>query len=553
MGEDQGAEMKILLVEPAKDSLSPFEKAAKSIVDASIETLTMAEAWRMPDEEKIPVVVVGSSMPDDDQLRLCKHLADRGDQTRFVVLLQLAEPHTPHALAGIQAGADGTLMADASVDQIHSTLQMAVNLARIAQEKAELIHQVVTADRLSRVGYLAGGIAHEINNSLTYLMFNLDQLDEDLPKLIGSMRYVQAVLAERLGPHVSTEILSDIGEFFAHDFLENLTSLVKDANHGSQEIRRIVQALKTFSNLQESKFVQVRINRVIETALYLAFNEIKYRARVTKDLGETPIILASHSQITHMILNILVFSAHTIREGNANNHEIRVSTWLEENRIKIEITDTGNVLSPETAKKASYPLGHPEAFMEEEDLTLLGMAAAQAIAASLYGSISIGARAGGGGNRFTISLPAKAETPTETDHDAKPEKTPSLPSSKRLRVMIVDDERLIGLTLARSLKKEYEVEVNTSGQQAMERLEEDPNFDVIVCDLMMADVSGMDLYDWVTSHNPELAGKMIFITGGSFTPRVRDFLDSMPGRYLEKPFQIQILKQKINEMFVQNG
>ncbi len=540
--------MNILLVEPAKQSLSVFEKVAESIPGASIEFLSMSEAWKVRDREKVPVVLIGSSIPRDDQLRLCRQFSGSGDVPNFVIVIQLEEQLPRHIQAAINAGADGFVLEDASEDQVYSAFRMACRLADSANEKNELIQQVLMTDRLSRVGHLGGGIAHEINNSLTYLMFNLDQLAEDLPKLIGSMRYIQAVISERLGFEVAQEIFKDIGEFFSHDFLENLTSLVKDANHGSQEIRRIVQALKTLSNLQENQLVQVRIGRVIETAMYLAFNEIKYRARVTKDFGETPNILGSYSQILHMILNLLVFSAHTIQEGDANSNEIRISTWFESDTIKIEITDTGREIDPETVEKASRSLGRMDAPTREEDLTLLGMSAAQTIAGSLKGGIQIGQRAGGGGNRFTISLPANIEKKEEPKTVISPDRVHPVSSKTALRVLIVDDERLIGLTLARSLKKEYEVEVVTSGKQAKELLESRSDFDTIVCDLMMADVSGMDLYEWLSGQNPQLAAKMIFITGGSFTSRVRDFLDAMPGRYLEKPFQIQALKQRINEL-----
>ncbi len=112
-------------------------------------------------------------------------------------------------------------------------------------------------------------------------------------------------------------------------------------------------------------------------------------------------------------------------------------------------------------------------------------------------------------------------------------------SSGRARLLIVDDEPLLGQTLLYAFKGRHDVAVCTSGREALSKLEEDGRFDLVLCDLTMPDVSGAAVYEFVKLHRPELVGRFVFMTGGAFTDRAREFLDSFPGAQLEKPFTIQ--------------
>ena len=107
--------------------------------------------------------------------------------------------------------------------------------------------------------------------------------------------------------------------------------------------------------------------------------------------------------------------------------------------------------------------------------------------------------------------------------------------SQPLRVLIVDDEERLRRALVRLLGDHETVEA-ADGAAARRILERDQAFDVILCDMMMPGVSGMDLHGWLREAHPRLAGRLIFITGGAFTPRAKEFIDSVPNLCLEKPF-----------------
>ena len=104
-------------------------------------------------------------------------------------------------------------------------------------------------------------------------------------------------------------------------------------------------------------------------------------------------------------------------------------------------------------------------------------------------------------------------------------------------MLVVDDEPMVGQLVAKVLAA-HEVVAETSGRAALDRLRGDSNFDVILCDVMMPEVSGMDVYSQVA---PELRCKIVFLSGGAFTDRAQSFLDSVPNRRLSKPFDIDAL------------
>jgi DNA-binding NtrC family response regulator len=116
------------------------------------------------------------------------------------------------------------------------------------------------------------------------------------------------------------------------------------------------------------------------------------------------------------------------------------------------------------------------------------------------------------------------------------------------RVLVVDDEPLMGATLEVTLGDEYEVEVVSSVPAAEELIENDARFDLILCDLMMPGRSGMDLHRWVAQRKPELAARMIFMSGGAYTTEAHDFLERFGTHRIDKPFDVDVLLDLMREV-----
>jgi CheY-like chemotaxis protein len=113
------------------------------------------------------------------------------------------------------------------------------------------------------------------------------------------------------------------------------------------------------------------------------------------------------------------------------------------------------------------------------------------------------------------------------------------------RVLVVDDEPMVGRMVERALGQVHQVTSTTSAQEALDRIVAGERFDVILCDLMMPVMSGMDLYEKVRAAAPDQAERMVFLSGGAFTPRARAFLERRPS--LDKPFDLRALEAAIDE------
>ena len=109
------------------------------------------------------------------------------------------------------------------------------------------------------------------------------------------------------------------------------------------------------------------------------------------------------------------------------------------------------------------------------------------------------------------------------------------------RVLVVDDEPLMGTALRVAFEPAYDVVVASSGSEARGILQDDSAFDAIVCDLMMRDVSGIDLYRWLRERAPELADRVVFVTGGAYTQEAERFLGEVDNPRLQKPFSLDAL------------
>jgi len=124
---------------------------------------------------------------------------------------------------------------------------------------------------------------------------------------------------------------------------------------------------------------------------------------------------------------------------------------------------------------------------------------------------------------------------------------------RRGRILVVDDEPLVGRALARLLSSEHEVVVEAHGSSAAARLEAGEAFDLVICDLMMPDVTGMELHERLLARRPAVAARMVFMTGGAFTDRAREFLDRVRAPCVEKPFEPDRLRALVAERLFASG
>jgi CheY-like chemotaxis protein len=134
-------------------------------------------------------------------------------------------------------------------------------------------------------------------------------------------------------------------------------------------------------------------------------------------------------------------------------------------------------------------------------------------------------------------------TAIEPRRDSKPLSEAPL---KRLRILIVDDDAMVLSALWRRLRRRYDTVTVLGGVEALARLSEDPSFDSIVCDLMMPEVDGKTFYDAIEKDHPQLSRRIVFMSGGAFTPRLRRFAASVPNPVLQKPVSREDLESMLS-------
>lgn len=121
-------------------------------------------------------------------------------------------------------------------------------------------------------------------------------------------------------------------------------------------------------------------------------------------------------------------------------------------------------------------------------------------------------------------------------------------ATRRARVLVVDDEPRMGKALERLLAPDHEVALAGGAREALDLVERGETWDVVLCDLMMPGMSGMDLHAELAHRAPALAGRLVFMTGGAYTQQAQDFLARVPNRRLEKPFRPEALEALLREV-----
>jgi two-component system, cell cycle sensor histidine kinase and response regulator CckA len=395
-------------------------------------------------------------------------------------------------------------------------------------------------DRLASMGMLAAGVAHEINNPLVYTLYNIESLAHDLPRLVACVTRCASALRTEVGSAGFAEIVGDAGELLDPAALGEVVDRACEALAGTQRINTISRALWTFSRVENVARTSVDLNYAIECAITMAYNQIKYRGALIKDLGQVPPVWASEGKLSQVFLNLLVNASQALDEGKFGSNRITVRSWSEGQYAYAEVKDTGKGISPENQTRIFEPFFTTKPAGKGSGL---GLAICRDIVREFEGDLSVESQIGAW-TRFVVRVPiARAAS------EAAPAATSTtLSVPVRGRILVIDDEELILKSMRRLLMRQHEVLIANSGDEGRDILEGDDAFDVILCDLMMPGMSGMELHEWLKGRNPALAQRMAFISGGTFTADAASYLAGLPNLKLEKPIDAANLRQLVADL-----
>ena len=410
-------------------------------------------------------------------------------------------------------------------------------VARDLGARRQLAAKMMQMDRMIAVGTMAAGVGHEINNPLCYVLGNLGFLAEQLPRLFAELKPGSAGAPEGArSTRATPPPLHDDATWVAE-----LEGALREAQEGAERVRTIVRDLKTFARSDQEVRAPVHVEGVLASAINMAWTEIRHRARLVQEISPTPPVMANESRLGQVFLNLLVNAAQAIPEDRSDDHCIRVRTSLRASQVAIEVHDTGAGIAPEHLARIFDPFFTTKPMGQG---TGLGLSICQGLVQAMGGEIEVESQLGRG-SCFRVLLPAALEPVAATEAAADGEPSPR--RAPRSRLLIVDDEPLVAQSLERTLRDLHEVESVTTARAALRRLAEGARYDLILCDLMMPQMSGIDLYQELLARAPELAERMLFITGGAFTPRARQFLEESRRPWLEKPLGPEQLRRFVAE------
>ncbi|HLH93874.1 MAG TPA: response regulator [Xanthobacteraceae bacterium] len=509
-----GQPLRVLIVEDdERDAALMLRELKRADYEVTFERVETAEAMSAALEGKPwDIVLSDFNMPHFSAPAALALVKERDLDLPFIIISGIVGEEA--AVASLRAGARDFL-AKGALARLVPAVERERREALARAERKRMREQLLISERMASVGLLAAGVAHELNNPLAILVANLELAAEQL------MRMTQSAAAGGIAP-------------------AEVAALINDAQEAAERMRLIIRDLGGLSRSNdEEKQGPVELRRVLDSAVRMTGNEVRHRAQLIRDYGDVPLVRGSEAKLAQVFINLIVNAAHAIPEGRAASNEIRIVTHTDANgRAVVEVHDTGAGIPP-----AVLPRIFDALFTTKTGGagTGLGLAICHRIITGYGGEISVQSQVGKG-TMFRTSLPAALAQATEPAPVAI-----RSDATRRGRVLVVDDERMLGITIQRILE-EHEVTSVTTAREAIKLLHDDGPYDVVLCDLMMPEMTGMDLYRELSQQAPAQAKKFVFMTGGAFTGDASRFLADNANPTIEKPLKARYLRDLVREL-----
>ncbi len=388
----------------------------------------------------------------------------------------------------------------------------AVLLFEDQTEKRRLQDQLLQSEKMSAIGQLIAGVAHDLNNPLASVVGFSDLLGEaaDVPPRLA----------------------------------EPLAVIRQEAERASS----IVKNLLSFARRQEGERQLQSIRPIVESTLQLLKNQLmaqKIELTFTAEPG-LPEVEVHGNQIKQVFVNIINNAAQAIR--GAGRHDGRIDVvakcWLD--GVAVSISDNGPGMPESVAQHVFEPFYSTKA---EGEGTGLGLSICHGIVKEHGGSMTVDPGAGTGAT-FTVELPGGARARISGPVAAVPAETPAAatPVTEPLRVLVVDDEPHILHYMQATLESwGHAVVLASNGSQALKRALTQP-FDLIICDLRMPRLGGREMYQTLAQMHPAVAERMVFATGDTVRGDTLQFLERLGRPFLHKPFKLDELRRVLADV-----
>jgi two-component system, cell cycle sensor histidine kinase and response regulator CckA len=505
-------------------------------VASSAEEAIASATHRRPDVVLMDIRIKGPT----DGVSAARTLRERFG-TPIIYLTAHADART---LARVKStDPSGYLLKPVKSSELKISIELALHrqasqarLARTTEDERLTRERLDSVERLASLARMAAGVAHQINNPLTVVLANAELVAHELERRRFS------------GNPSQSETVSD------QERLDETIEIQAELRLAAQRIARIVANIQFFCQPSPPPSARADVRRAIERAVRMTASDIAGRARVLQELRPVPKVRTSEAHLTEVVKQLLLNAAQAVEARAAATNEISVRTRLtEDGQIRIEVADTGCGMEAEVQRRIFEP------FFTTKPVgvgTGLGLSICHGIVTAAGGQLSVETRAEGGAQAVVL-LPSVESASGLLAVSPRPAGLAArlrLSTSQRLvreqrRILMVDDEPML-LRSVRRLLPEYELVCVESAKKALALLDAGKPFDLIVSDVMMPEMSGIDFYEALCARYPEEARRVVFVTGGALGQHVGSFLGSVPNMRLEKPFAAADLRRVIEQALV---
>jgi two-component system, NtrC family, sensor kinase len=360
----------------SREQLRENEERFQTLVDRSPDAILIHREGSLVFANPAAATLVGYARGDELHGRKLAELVQHGDEDALTGPVDeqgMREVHWVHRSGRLVLGEVVTF------PLVFEGQPARVSIVRDVTERKHLREKLQTADRMASIGSLASGVAHEINNPLSFMLSNL--------------RFVRDEFKE----------LPEGWDALAKEQLKEVREALGEALEGGERVNEIVQDLRRFARGDDGKRSPVNLHTVLDLCGNIARSQLRHRAQLVKAYGELPPVLANESRLGQLFLNLIVNAAQAIPEGgDAKAHEVRLTTWREgEDQVVVEVRDTGEGIAQENLHRLFDP------FFTTKPAgvgTGLGLAISLNIVKAMGGRITVDSELGKG-TAFRVFLP----------------------------------------------------------------------------------------------------------------------------------------------------